>query len=469
MSLKTKSLDGAMKRIPRVNPVAGDPVTWPIADRLAYYKCPGVAVCLIEKGEVTQAEGYGVRTPGGAQVTPDTMFAGASISKPVAAALALQLVDAGKVELDAPVNRYLQSWKLPENEFTRQVPVTLRHLLCHKGGTTVHGFGAFPQDTKAPTLLDILTGTPPSQTPAVEVDKLPGTSVRYSGGGTQIVQLLLEEQTGRSFAELAERVIFQPLGMTRTTFAQPLPAKFRMDAATGHTKDGVPVSGQFTFTPQLAAGGIYTSAPDYARFMVECRNAWLGRENILFGQKTARSMMEQQAPGQFALGWEIFGSGPAARFAHGGSNEGYQCTASCALESGNGAVILTNSLMGIILHTEVMNAIAAEFEWAHYLKEPKKIVPVSAEDQKRYVGRYRIVSGVSAPHIDVWVQDNQLHSYVEGLIFPPRPVYLGQNGRFFTQQTASETQYEYDASGEVVSLTVYGEGEVELIRAVKER
>jgi CubicO group peptidase (beta-lactamase class C family) len=461
------ALDAAMSKILPVNPVAHDPTSWPLEERLAFYNCPGVAVCVIKNGEVADMAGFGKKEVGGSAVTADTLFAGASISKPVAAALALQLVDRGQVDLDAPVNGYLKSWKIPENDFTRQKPVTLRHLLCHKAGTTVHGFGAFPSEVPPPTLKEMLTGSPPSMTPAVEVDKLPGGSVRYSGGGTQVVQQLIEDLTGREFSDVAEESIFQPLNMSRSTFRQPLSGAYRACAASGHDKDGLPVAGSFTFTPQLAAGGIYTTAPDYARFMVECRNAWLGRTNILFRQDVARLMMQRQDPGQFALGWELFGEGSSARFAHGGSNEGYQCTATCSLEEGAGAVILTNALMGIILHSEVMNAIARTYEWSHYQKAPKEIQSVSPDQQEKIIGRYDIISGISAPHIDVWTDQGQLHSYVEGLIFPPRPIYLGQNGRFFTQQTSSETRFEFDEKGEAISLTTFGEGEVELLRAIK--
>ena len=111
-----------------VNPVAGVDETWSAAERLAHYNCPGFSVCVIEDGEVADATGFGVKTPGGEAVEADTVFAGASISKPLAAVLALQLVDQGEVSLDAPINTYLKSWRLPENDLTRQVPVTLRHL-----------------------------------------------------------------------------------------------------------------------------------------------------------------------------------------------------------------------------------------------------------------------------------------------------------------------------------------------------
>ena len=462
-------LEEAVAHVLPVNPVAGQEVSWPIADRLREYNGPGVAIAVIDGGEVADAGGFGLKDAGrGEAVAADTMFAGASISKPLAAVLAMQLVDQGRIGLDQPVNDYLTSWKLPDNAFTKEVPVTLRHLLCHKGGTTVHGFGAFPAGQTPPSNMDTLLGRPPSLTPAVVVDKVPGGSVRYSGGGTQIVQLLLEEQTGLEFADLAEQRIFSPLGMTRSTFRQPLPETFHGHTASGHDKSGGLIKTRFTHTPQQAAGGVYTTAPDYARFMVEMRNAWLGKLNALMSQAAARTMLTRQDPGQFALGWELFGEGPGARFGHGGSNEGFQCNTTCLLEQGKGAVVLTNSLMGIILYSEIINGVARAYQWSSFFKDPKIIQIVPPEEHHRYVGRYRIVSGISAPHIDIWSEDGQLHSFIEGLILPPRPIYMGQNGRFFTQQTASESAVTYDASGQAVELTAWAEGGVEILRAIRE-
>jgi len=469
MTLPADVLSQVFQRIPAVNQIAGREAYWPIAERLARYNVPGVSVCVIHDGEIAATGGAGAKDDSGAPVDAETIFAGASISKPVAAVLALQLVDRGLLQLDAPVNDYLRSWKISENDLTRRNPVTLRHLLSHRGGTTVHGFGAFPQDTRPPTLLEMLSGQPPSLTPVVEVDKLPGESVRYSGGGTQIVQLLLEEQTGAGFAELAEREIFGPLGMKHSTFRQPLPADMRALAATGHDKNGQPVKSRFTFTPQLAAGGIYTTAPDYARFMIACRNAWLGRAGALLSQPLARAMMEQQGGGQFALGWEIFGSSSYRRFAHGGSNEGYQCNATCMLEQGAGAIVLTNGLLGILLHAEVINAVAEVCRWEGFVKPPRQVRQVPPDLQARIAGRYAIVSGISAPHVDIWIEDGQLHSFVEGLILPPRPIYMGENGRFFTQQTNSETKLEFGPDGEATALSVFAEGDVEIIRAIRQR
>ncbi|HEY0300768.1 MAG TPA: serine hydrolase domain-containing protein, partial [Rhizomicrobium sp.] len=124
--------------------IAGEDVRWTMDERRAHYGCPAVGVAVIADGELAWAEGYGLVEDGKpATVDADTMFSGASISKPYTAVLALQMVERGVFDLDADVNRYLKSWRVPENEFTRQAPVTLRWLLSHKAGTTLHGFGCY--------------------------------------------------------------------------------------------------------------------------------------------------------------------------------------------------------------------------------------------------------------------------------------------------------------------------------------
>ena len=463
---KMSRLEQAARRILPVNPIAGREQSWPIQDRLIHHGCTGVAVCVIEGGEVGEARGFGVVERDGPPVAADTMFAGASISKPLTAVLALQLVAEGRLDLDQPVNEVLESWKIPENAFTRSVPVTLRHLLSHRAGTTVHGFGDFPGE-RGPSPLDTLNGRAPAMTPPVLVDKTPGGGVRYSGGGTTIVEVLIEEQRGRPFAEVASSRIFEPLGMTRTTFEQPLPDRFRPFAAVGHDGEGNPRPRRVTYTPQLAAGGIYSSALDYARFMVECRRAWLGMPNVLLPQPLAWAMMECQGGGQFGLGWELFGAGSSLRFAHGGSNMGYQCNATCTLESGDGAVILTNGLMGIILHAEVLTSLAAAYGWRGIEKTPRRVVTLDAARQGTYVGRFRIVSGVDAPNLDIWLEDGKLYSKIEGMILPPREMFLDNRGRFFGQQTNAETEVLFGADGRAQELIVYAEGDVEILRAVR--
>jgi CubicO group peptidase (beta-lactamase class C family) len=443
--------------------LVGQTQRWTMDERLAHYDCPAVSVAVIENGEIAWARAFGVIEKGEpAPADADTLFSGASISKPLTTALALQFLEAGVFDLDAPVNTYLTAWRVPENDFTRASPVTLRWLLSHMAGTTVHGFGGFPPGEALPTLLDVLEGRPPSRTPPVKVDKPPGQSCRYSGGGTLIVQLMLEEASGQDFATLARERLFAPLGMDRTTFVNPLPEAWRANAAVGHEK-GQAIPGKWVCVPQLAAGGVWTTAGDYARFMIACRDAWLGRPGALFGKALAEQMMTSQG-GEFGLGWEIVGEGPSKRFSHGGSNDGYQCEAIAFLETGDGAVVLTNAESGLIFYWEVFAAVALAHGWEGFLAPPKTVTPIAPEDLEKYTGVYDIVSGVELPEMRVWAEDGALVTQIPGMRGGPGRPLLDENGRLFNLNRPSETEVVFGADGRVQELIVRMFGITEIMR-----
>ncbi|MDQ3012069.1 MAG: beta-lactamase family protein, partial [Acidobacteriota bacterium] len=141
-----------------------------IADRLKHYKVPGVSVAVINDGKVEWAKGYGVAEAGSSTlVTADTMFQAASISKPVAVVAALALVEKGLLSLDEEVNAKLKSWKVPDNDFTKEQKVTLRRLASHSAGLTVHGFRGYAADEAVPTTVQLLDGQKPANSAPVRV------------------------------------------------------------------------------------------------------------------------------------------------------------------------------------------------------------------------------------------------------------------------------------------------------------
>jgi CubicO group peptidase (beta-lactamase class C family) len=136
----------------------------------------------------------------GRPVNPETLFQVGSIGKPIAAMGALKLVEQGKLKLDGDVNETLKSWKQPESGFTREQKVTLRRILSHSAGLTVHGFPGYAAGELVPTVPQILDGEKPAKNDAVRVDTLPGSILRHSGGGLIIMQLMMMEGTGKSFS-----------------------------------------------------------------------------------------------------------------------------------------------------------------------------------------------------------------------------------------------------------------------------
>ncbi|HEY1710010.1 MAG TPA: serine hydrolase domain-containing protein [Rhizomicrobium sp.] len=452
-----------------INRLAGRDVRWTMAERMAHHGVPAASVAVMEGGEIAWAEGYGVLDRETNRPTQaDTIFMGASTSKPVTAMLVLQHVERGVLDLDADIHTYVKSWHLPDNEFLGQSPVTLRRCLNHTAGINVNGWPVRPQGEPLATVRDLLDGGPANPHPPLTVNKVPGGVERYSGGGLLLAQMAIEETTGRNFADLAQEMIFDPLGMTHSTFAHPLPQKYRAIVAHGHGPEGEAIPGGWMVSSEMGAGGIFTSAPDYARFMLGCRAAWLGKPGAILGRDLAEQMMGSYPQTSFGQGWQMIGKGASRRFNHGGSNGGYQCEANCYLESGDGGVVMTSAVPGLFLFAEVHNAIADVYGWPDFLTPPRTLNPLSPEEEANLVSEYRIVSGIELPLLKVWKEDGILKSHIEGLRAGIQTMNRDEHGNFFTQMGPFETRPTYAPNGRVIALTTYAAGDTVILSAVRD-
>ncbi|HET9217160.1 MAG TPA: serine hydrolase domain-containing protein [Terriglobia bacterium] len=328
-----------------------------LADHMAALHVPGVSIAVIQDGAIAWARGFGVTRIGGPAVTPDTLFQAASISKPVSALAVLRLVESGKLNLDTDVNQYLKTWKVPENQFTSRAKVTLRTLLTHTAGMTVRGFPGYAANTPLPTVVQILKGEPPANTPRIVVDTVPGRSGRYSGGGYVVAQQLLEDVTGIPFPQLMRDSVLAPIGMTRSTFEQRLPASWLQAVATPYDSEGRAVPGGPHVYPEMAPAGLWTTPSDLARFAIEVQKALAGKSAVV-SAAMARQMWTPngQGPGTQT------GGRPEFPFAYSGSNEGYKCYL-VAYSNGDGAVVMTNGNNGALLALDIVSTIADEYKW----------------------------------------------------------------------------------------------------------
>lgn len=408
--------------------VAGRPIPlMTLAARMAELKVPGVSLAVIDGGAIEWAKGYGVAEPGtAAPVTPRTLFQAASVSKPVAALGALRLVEQGRLVLDEDVNAKLRSWKVPENEFTKTEKVTLRRLLSHTAGLTVHGFGGYQAGTPVPTTVQVLDGAKPANSAAVRADVVPGTIMRYSGGGFTVAQLLMQDAAARPFPELLAELVLKPVGMDDSTYEQPLPEARRGAAASGHTSDGKVLPGRYHTYPEMAAAGLWTTPTDLAKFLLEVERARRGASSVL-SQASAREMTTAQKPG-YGLGLSLDGLGSAANFGHGGSNEGFKCQMTMFLEGGRGAVIMTNGDRGGFLASEILRGIAREYGWPAYQPEQRKVVGVDPNILALYEGCYELRPGRI---LDIKLESGTLFVYNEGARIE---LYPESDMRFFDTQ-----------------------------------
>jgi CubicO group peptidase (beta-lactamase class C family) len=341
-----------------------DPIDAAVAAQMARHHIPGLSLAVVQDGAVVKAAGYGTTAgAGSAPVTANTLFIAGSVSKPVAAMGALRLVEAGKLSLDTDVNAALRVWKVPENAFTADSKVTLRRILSHSAGLTVHGFRGYGVGELPPTLVQVLDGAGNSE--AVRVDLVPGTKWRYSGGGYTVMQELVVEVTGKSFPAFMREAVLDPLGMASSSFEQPMPAARAARAACGYTSPGVPVPGGWHVYPEMAAAGLWTTASDLARFVIGLQNAYSGRSNPVLSQKMAREMVTIQT-GDDGLGVFIRGQGPSRRFEHNGVDEGFDTMMVGYVERGQGAVVMININDDSRAVSRIVEAIADSYGWPDY-------------------------------------------------------------------------------------------------------
>jgi CubicO group peptidase (beta-lactamase class C family) len=336
-----------------------------LSDRMQHYNVPGVSIAVINDYQVEWAKGYGVLETGTSKlVTPDTLFQTASIGKPIVAAAALNLVEQGRLDLDADVNQSLESWQVPENAFTADEKVSLRRLLSHSAGVTVEGFTGYAQGEDIPDLRQILDGAPPANSAPIRVNLVPGTQQRYSGGGYMIVQQLIEDVTGELFPQTMQEVVLEPWGMTASTFESPLPDDLRSIAAAGHRADGSSIQGGWHTYPEMGSGASMWSTPtDLADFAIGLMNSYRGQPGGVLSQDMAREMLTPQVDSR-GLGPVVLDEGgDLFYFLHPGANEGYRNYWFAYPERGQGAVIMTNGDNGEALYDEIKRSISIEYGW----------------------------------------------------------------------------------------------------------
>lgn len=327
------------------------------------YKVPAVSVAVIDNFKIAWAKAYGVTEAGGTTpVTTHTPFQAGSISKTVAATGALWLVEHGKLSLDEDVNQKLVTWKVPENEYTKEQKVTLRRLQSHSAGLTVHGFPGYAVGDPVPTLVQIFNGEKPANTAPIRVDFVPGTKFRYSGGGVTIEQQLIMDVTGKQFPQFMRETVLDKIGMTDSSYEQPLPAERAALAASGALADGKVVPGRWHIYPEMAAAGLWTTPTGLAKFGIEIALSKRGKANHVLSEAMTRQMLTPQIE-QVGLAFFLGqGNNPEA-FGHGGDDAGFQANLIMFADSGKGVAVMTNSDSGLALANHLVQSIAKEYGW----------------------------------------------------------------------------------------------------------
>ncbi|HXV85395.1 MAG TPA: aminopeptidase, partial [Gemmatimonadales bacterium] len=426
--------------------IAGEPRTGlPLATRMTHYRTPAVSVAVMQDGRIAWTQAWGVADQGsGRTATTGTLFQAASISKPVAATAALALVGQGALDLDADVNRYLTSWKVPTSTDAHGQAVTLRRLLSHTAGLTVSGFPGYARSARLPSAVEVLRGQ--GNTPAVVVDTTPGAVWRYSGGGYTIAQLLMSDVTRQPFATLLHERVLVPLGMTHSTFEQPLPPARHAEAATGYRSNGAPVAENWHVYPEQAAAGLWTTPEDLARFGLAILRAYHGADGGVISPAAAREMLTP-VRNEYGLGFGVSADGKS--FGHGGSNAGFRSQLTVFMD-GRGAAVMTNSDVGNQLAREMLGTLSELYGWPAFRPVERTAVTLPVAALSALAGTYQFPN-----------DGDGVMSVEDGRLFFRHPALGRQELRAASEQTLFSTTdgavftVERDG-GSVVAIRAFG-------------
>jgi len=369
--------------------------------RMEFYKVPGVGLAVMDRNGLEWAGGYGVRDAHSREpVTADTIFQAGELSQPVAAAAALELVDKGRLDLDGDVSARLRGSGLTGTDIAGKAGVTLRGIL-----TRASGYNVLPK--------------------------------------------LLEEVTSSPFPSLMNDTVLGPLGMKNSAYTAPLPEAMKINAASGHGRDGRPVEGKWTDSPAAAASGLWTSPSELLSFAADILRTAMGKGGKILTAALARAMLTPQ-DGNRGLGFEIEGTGTDIRFRLQGRTRGFTCSLDVYPYKGQGAVVMTNSDNGFLVTEEVLRSVSATYEWPDFKPQERPLFRLDPSIYRQYVGRYEI----SPDYIlDVSTEDYYLVIRPTGQA--PTRFFVESQTFFFSVDPYVRIQFLSNQKGDVTGLILW--------------
>jgi CubicO group peptidase (beta-lactamase class C family) len=444
-----------------------------IAELMARFNVPGVSIAVIRDHQIHWAKGYGIADVAtGAPVNTETMFQAASISKPVAAMAVLRAVQDGLFTLDDDINTILTSWKLDGDGFTKGRPVTPRMLTSHTSGLgDGFGFPGYDPSDSLPTVVQILAGHERSNVGVLFMERPPMSLMEYSGGGVTLMQQALSDARQRPFADILRDDVLGPIGMTRSTFEQPLPESFDRNAARAHSREGKAMGAKWHVYPEQAAAGLWTTPSDLARFVIEVQRSAVGQSNRVLSRALVQEMLSPVGVGDYAVGFSVAKIGQGWYFSHGGSNWGFRGTLVAHKVKGYGLVIMANADQGGAVAGELSRRIQRVYEWDSFAEPAPRgyrppvervEVPVAESVLRAYVGEYQVTPALS---ITISLENGRLQAQPTG---QQKATLFGEGpDMFFLRIVNAQVRFTRTTSGEVTGLVLYQGGSQQTGRKVR--
>ena len=361
-----------------------------INDQMQSYKLKGLSIAVIDNFEVVWTKAYGLsESENKTAVSPKTVFQAGSMSKTVNALALLKWAEDEGIDLDADVNSLLKSFQVPNKNNRADRVVTLRMLLSHTAGLSVHGFGGYRKPDNLPSVLQILNGEKPANSRPVFPTIPPNTEFLYSGGGTTLSQLILMENTGASYEQYVRQNIFEPLKLANSFYSVELDQYDQQEVAHAHVKNGKPIKNLYNYYPESAAAGLWTNPTDLATILIDLQESLRGNKAQVLSQSAAREMITPPLPkGLTALGVFAYKKGDETYLYHSGSTRGFLGEFIISSTTGQGLVVMINGEDSRIIN-EIKESVAQAYQWPGFEPKEKADISFSDTDVQAYSGTYQ--------------------------------------------------------------------------------
>jgi CubicO group peptidase (beta-lactamase class C family) len=450
---RAKAVERGLSRA--VYPQGLQPEALRLADRMAFYKVPGVSVAALDAGRLEWTRAYGRRDlQVDAPLDEKTLFQAGGLTELVTAVLALRLVEDGAIGLDEDVRPRLKTWRFPAEFEPGPGGVTLRALLSQSAGLSDQILTGYGPDDALPSLAQILSGDKPAKNGPLWVP--PRMSVRLrawlSEAGYVVVQQLLEDLTGRPFPALVAERIFKPLGLLRSFLGSGLTGDLRPEAAVGFLREGKPVPGGAARFPEEAAKGLWTTPSEYAAIVLDVLAAAENRPALILPPAAARRLLAAQVE-NFGFGFFVEGRGDAILFRASGATRGFACAMVVYPAKGQGAVIMSNSDNGDVLIEEILAGFSAAYDWPDFKPLEKPVLRLAPEAYAEFVGRFEVGPGYA---LDIRPEDYYLVITPTGQA--PTKFYAEGQTLFYSTDPYIRIQFYRGAGGIVDSLVLWQKG-----------
>lgn len=337
-----------------------------IESRMRALRSPALSVAVIHDGRLDWTAAWGRLSNDGAPADCGALFQAGSLAKPLTLLAALRMQQQDVLDLDRPIETYLRSYELPAGQQSASNPVTLRNLLAHTAGITPGGYAGYAISEPMPSIEQVARADAPSNSPKVEVLAIPDSTLRYSGGGYTVVQIALQDQLDAPFEQIMREWLIGPLGMREADFAQPLAAINQPRAASGHKSDGSAVPGGWHNYPEQAAAGLWATPSDLAQVLLEMHKAYKGQSSVL-AKASMEGLLSKPVDGS-SYGFRRMVAEDQLFVTHYGGTVGYNAGMTLNLDTGEGAVYLTNS-ENTHLGPEFLSAVARVYGWPIFREE----------------------------------------------------------------------------------------------------